>query len=116
MKNKTISFIIVLLISSSSVFGQKTSASVEIPKEWKFQTGDNPEFSKPGFDDRSWKTIRVDNFWETQGYTNYDGMAWYRTHIVIPSSLKVNSAVLQALSISLGRIDDMDETYLNGKK
>ncbi len=83
---------------------------------WKFQTGDNYDFSKPEFDDASWKMIKVDTFWEKQGYENYNGIAWYRAHVVIPSSLKEKNKIVQALHLSLGPIDDGDETYLNGEK
>jgi DUF1680 family protein len=116
MKSKNIFYVIVLLFSVSSVFGQKTSESVEIPKEWNFKTGDNPEFSNPDFVDQDWKTIKADNYWETQGYSGYDGIAWYRAKVIIPSSLKKNNTVLQTIRISLGQIDDGDETYLNGMK
>jgi DUF1680 family protein len=114
-----INILFILLICMVTIYGafsQNAKVSIELPTEWKFQTGDNPEFFKPGFDDSPWKTIRVDNYWETRGFENYDGIAWYRIHIIIPSSLRDNSAVLQVLSISLGRIDDGDETYLNGNK
>ena len=90
--------------------------SFMLPKQWKFQTGDNAEFSKIEFDDAAWKEIKIDTFWEKQGYENYDGVAWYRARVVIPSSLKENSKVVQALHLSLGCIDDGDETYINGKK
>ena len=116
MKNKTSSLIVFFLLSISTLFGQKANTSVELPMEWKFKTGDNVEFSKPDYVDQDWKTIKADNFWETQGSPGYDGIAWYRTKVVIPSSLKKNNTVLQTVSVSLGQIDDGDETYLNGKK
>jgi len=83
---------------------------------WKFTTGDNPDFAKRGFNDAAWQNIKVDTFWERQGYVKYDGIAWYRVHVVLPSSLKEKNQLLQAVQISLGRIDDADETYFNGKK
>ena len=116
MKNSNILFLLICLIINSCTTNQKTSESLELPKEWKFQTGDNPDFSKPDFVIQEWKTINVDTFWETQGYAGYDGIAWYRTKVVIPSSLKKNNTILQTVRISLGQIDDGDEAYLNGKK
>jgi len=116
MTKTHILFPIICLIVISCTPRQKTSESLELPKEWKFQTGDNPEFSKPDFLDQEWKTIFVDSYWETQGYAGYDGIAWYRTKVVIPSSLKKNNTILKTVRISLGQIDDGDETYLNGKK
>ncbi len=87
-----------------------------LPVFWKFTTGDNADYAKPNFNDEAWKTIRVDTFWERQGYDKYDGIAWYRVRVMLPSSLKEKNQLLQAVQISLGRIDDADETYFNGKK
>ena len=107
---------LLCLMSTTYATNQKTSESFELPKVWKFQTGDNADFAKPDFNDENWKTISVNSFWETQGYANYNGIAWYRTRIVLPSSLKNKSEIVKVLRISLGRIDDDDETYINGHK
>ena len=92
------------------------NAGATLPVFWKFTTGDNAEFAKPGFNDEAWKTIKVDTFWEKQSYDKYDGIAWYRVKVVMPSSLKEKNQLLQAVQISLGLIDDSDETYFNGHK
>jgi DUF1680 family protein len=90
--------------------------SIDLPVEWKFQPGDSTEYSKPDFDDKSWKTIRTGNSWETQGYSNYRGVAWYRTSLIIPSTLKSINSQLKSVRISLGKIADSDETFFNGEK
>jgi hypothetical protein len=84
---------------------------IALGTRWKFHTGDNMVWSEPGFDDGSWKTIPVPAFWETQGNWGYDGYAWYRLHFSVPSHLPSDRMVLL-----LGRIDDIDETYLNGEE
>lgn len=91
------------------------SAQIDLPSSWKFKTGDDPAWSDPAFDDGAWKTIRVGAHWEDQGYPDYDGYAWYRVHVTIPSSLKTQSYLKGDLKISLGMIDDGDQVYLNGK-
>ncbi len=116
MKTKFVYAVILSLITISCTNNQKTSNSIELPNEWKFKTGDNREYSKPDFDDQSWKSIKVDNYWEAQGYPGYDGIAWYRTRTVVPSSLKNTNRLFKTVRISLGRIDDADETWLNGRK
>ena len=116
MKSKIIFFMILCLMSTTYATSQRPSDRIELPKQWKFQTGDNADFAKPDFNDENWKTISVTSFFETQGYANYDGIAWYRTRIVLPSSLKNKSETVKVVRISLGRIDDDDETYLNGHK
>jgi hypothetical protein len=60
--------------------------------------------------DAKWTSITVPGFWEHQGYNNYDGSAWYRKQFIIPKSLEGEDLIL-----ILGKIDDYDETYLNGK-
>ena len=112
----TVAGAVVLAIAAISFTVKSDNGSVPLPNTWKFTTGDNAEFAKPGFNDEAWKTIKVDTFWEKQGYDKYDGIAWYRVRVVLPSSLKEKNQLLQAVQVSLGRIDDADETYFNGKK
>jgi sialate O-acetylesterase len=79
--------------------------------EWLFKKGDSEKWIDPGLDDHSWDKIFVPGYWESQGYPEYDGMGWYRFHFRIPSELKGENLVLL-----LGKIDDLDETYLNGEE
>jgi DUF1680 family protein len=116
MKNKIIYTIIFSMIVISCTTRQQSKEITDIPKQWKFHTGDNPEYSKPAFDDHSWKLIQTGNPWETQGYADFDGIAWYRTSIVISSALKKDNSYVKAIRISLGKIDDNEETYINGNK
>ena len=62
------------------------------------------------YDDFSWSEILVPATWETQGFKNYDGMAWYRKKVYIPDKYRG-----ERLFLFLGRIDDVDETYFNGQ-
>jgi sialate O-acetylesterase len=78
---------------------------------WKFSTGDDPSWSRPEFDDRKWQNIYVPAFWETYGMPEYDGFGWYRTKFILPANL-----VGARLILLLGKIDDLDETYLNGRR
>ena len=73
---------------------------------WKFNTGDDQAWATAAYNDGSWKTIDPKKNWEDQGYKGYDGFAWYRMHIMIPSSLKANAFIKDSLQIQLGRIDD----------
>jgi sialate O-acetylesterase len=56
-----------------------------------------------------WAKISVPSPWENQGY-DYDGNAWYRKQFMVPKNLEGEDLVLV-----LGKIDDFDQTYLNGK-
>jgi cephalosporin-C deacetylase len=84
--------------------------------EWKFQTGDDLEWAKPGYDDSKWALINAGTNWESQGYSNYDGFAWYRQSITIPSKLKKEAQANGGLILNLGTIDDADYTYWNGER
>ncbi|NEW83842.1 MAG: hypothetical protein GZ094_15950 [Mariniphaga sp.] len=108
--------ILVALLSGviTSVSGQNSPKNIDISKGWKMQTSDKPEYSKPDFDDSGWKSIQVGSPWEAQGYTNYDGIAWYRMKVIIPSSLKTNNPYIKGLQLSLGKIDDEDISFMNG--
>ena len=57
---------------------------------WKFKTGDNLEWSKPDYNDVSWKTIQAGINWEAEGYAGYDGYAWYRIKFYLPSKMIVD--------------------------
>ncbi len=115
MKKIIIIFIISLIATTYAVSQQKVE-SVSIPKEWRFQTGDNPKFSNPEFNDQGWKKIKSNGLWKNQGYKDYKGVAWYRTSVVIPSSLKKDNELIKVVQISLGKIGNEDITHINGQK
>ena len=77
---------------------------------WKFATGDNPEWKEKDFDQSNWSTIFVPAHWEVQGYRDYDGFAWYRKTFTINAELAKEKLILL-----LGKIDDIDQTFINGK-
>jgi alpha-galactosidase len=81
--------------------------------EAKFNTGNDPAWSDPKFNDAAWKTLQVPGYWEKQGY-DYNGYGWYRFHVKLPSSLKNSSRLKDSLAIYLAYIDDSDEIFLNG--
>lgn len=76
---------------------------------WRFTIGDNPEWAKPEYDDSKWDMLFVPKSWESSGYVDYNGFAWYRKSFEFNGSL--NDEILFLL---LGYIDDVDEVYLNG--
>lgn len=91
--------------------GKVFQNSVELIGTWKFRTGDNPTWKESTFNDSTWSTIVVPGYWETQGYPDYDGFAWYRKTVFIPDDFKNKKLILV-----LGKIDDLDEAYINGKR
>ncbi len=103
-------FVILFLFFSAAA----TAQDVVLTKGWKFKTGDDATWSSATLPDNDWPSINVGGPWENQGYKDYDGFAWYRLHVVIPSSIKEKSFLKEKLRVDLGKIDDGDEVYLNG--
>jgi beta-galactosidase/beta-glucuronidase len=57
-----------------------------------------------------WTDIIVPSIWEKQGFDDYDGSAWYKKTFTIPKEMVGDDVVLV-----LGKIDDSDKVFLNGK-
>jgi alpha-galactosidase len=106
------SIVIIFTISSCK---QANPEKMNISGEWKFKTGDNTEWANPEFNDSDWKSIKVGISWEAQGYEGIDGYAWYRVKFFLPSSVKQDAINRDSVLLVLGKIDDYDQTYLNGK-
>ncbi len=82
---------------------------IDLQGLWKFKTGDNLRWSNlNNYSD--WDEIIVPGTWENQGYRNYDGFAWYVIQIEPNIELISNKLVLV-----LGKIDDIDQLYINGQ-
>jgi hypothetical protein len=65
---------------------------------------------KPEHDDSAWSQLRVGASWESQGRA-YDGVAWYRQHVVVPAAWQG-----QELVLCLGRPDDYGTVWWNGQQ
>jgi hypothetical protein len=85
---------------------------------WKFRAGDDARYAAREMDDTTWETIPVPATWEQSGHPRYDGFAWYRTRFTlpIPSPERSGGVVTFPAALELGRIDDTDETFVNGVK
>jgi hypothetical protein len=84
---------------------------ISLSGKWSFKTGDSEKWINPAFNDQEWHQVYVPAYWESQGYGEYDGMAWYRLHFTVPADLEQRTLILL-----LGKIDDLDETYVNGEQ
>jgi hypothetical protein len=51
---------------------------MDLDGPWRFQTGDDPRWADPGFDDSGWDTITLGQTLSAQGIASYTGYAWYR--------------------------------------
>ena len=105
---KLIAFAAVLLLSIHSL-----AQKVELPTA-KFITGDNIAYSYPSWEDLKWQELKANIPWESQGYTGYDGYAWYRFHLFFQPTLKEHSLWKDSIRIFLAKVDDACEVYMNG--
>ncbi|RIJ47655.1 sialate O-acetylesterase [Maribellus luteus] len=83
----------------------------EIPeKDLGMQNG-KAVWAAPDFDDKDWGTIPTPGLWEEQGYTDIDGIAWYRTVVNLTAD-----QIKKDLTLHLAKIDDSDIAFVNGSK
>ncbi|MBE0648602.1 MAG: alpha-galactosidase [Bacteroidales bacterium] len=94
---------------------EKEQSSISLNQPWQFYPGDHIRYPGTEFNDTTRATISPSKPWERQGFKNLDGYAWYRCTVMIPSSLKQQGYFHDTLQISLGKIDDCDQVFLNGK-
>ena len=113
MKNRLNSYCIFIL--SGLVFFSNLKADdykqiIRLYGYWKFSVGDNPDWANPGYNDNNWDNIYVPASFEKNGYEGYNGYAWYRK-----SFQMADISYDLPMYLMMGKIDDVDEVYLNGK-
>ena len=90
---------------------KKKYSVVRILENWSFSTdphgkGEKLNWHKAGFDARKWKSIKAGEFWEKQGFADYDGAAWYRTKVTLP---------YDNCELYFAGVDEKAWVYVNGK-
>ena len=83
---------------------------------WRFRTGDDSRYAARDYDDDTWETIAVPEVWERAGHPDYDGQAWYRTRFTLPPGRSGGHADDRTVVLELGKVDDVDETFVNGQR
>ncbi|MGH7454296.1 MAG: beta galactosidase jelly roll domain-containing protein, partial [bacterium] len=102
--------LVTFALATKPANAQEWRKVLTLAGRWKFEIGDNPQYSERDYDDSKWEEIRAPGAWENQGFPGYDGYAWYRRSFRTPPQAQDYLLYLQ-----LGSIDDVDETYVNGK-
>jgi hypothetical protein len=92
-----------------TIHSHDNTSRFTLPSSWKFMVGDSMKWKESSYNDEHWKEISVPAHWEETGYPGLDGFAWYRVAFTLPADWKQDSLVFD-----FGKIDDCDETYLNG--
>ena len=93
----------------------KQPTSLIMLDNWKFKTGDSLVFANVDYNDDDWRVINPAIYWEQQGLPEYDGYAWYRVAFKLPDMLKKNAFFKDSVLITIGKIDDTEQTFLNGE-
>jgi hypothetical protein len=83
---------------------------VDLSGRWKFNINDSMAWKEANYNDSNWKTIKVPGYYEDQGYDGHDGFSWYRCRFDLPAQMRGKKLVMV-----LGKIDDIDQTYINGR-
>ncbi|SKC65133.1 sialate O-acetylesterase [Ohtaekwangia koreensis] len=72
------------------------------------EKGKSEKWYEPGYTD-GWKKIVLPKIWEQTEIGNADGIVWFKKEFTL------DAADIGSATLHLGPIDDIDETYLNGK-
>ena len=64
----------------------------------------------PDLRDDSWQSMNLPGLWEDGGIGEFDGIVWFRKSFTLSESFDLNNA-----SLNIGKIDDSDITWINGK-
>ncbi len=72
----------------------------------------NKSVKSPDFDDSKWHSIILPDVWNNSELKNINGIVWFRKDFEIPE----NTNIASLNKLFLGKIDEMDETYINGVK
>jgi sialate O-acetylesterase len=76
----------------------------------KNDKGMSEKWYDPASSTMGWKKINLPQLWEGTEIGNADGVIWFKKEFDLPESVEGEKIVL-----SLGPIDDIDETWINGK-
>jgi hypothetical protein len=77
---------------------------------WKFERGARREWISPDYDDEQWSDVIVPGFWHEMK-RSIGEVGTYRKVFKLPR----NMTDAEDLVLVLGKIDDFDRTYLNGR-
>jgi hypothetical protein len=102
-------FLFLLLEVITNAYAQ----TISLPSSWKFNIGDKPAWALPGFDDAGWETKPIGKMLAAPGQKDHV-FAWYRSHISIPQTMQPAIHNGGGIVLSLGKIDDADQVFVNG--
>ena len=108
------SVIVLLVLCLGSLAAAQHEPAVPLTAGWRFTQGDDLRYAEPRFNDSAWIPFSVQKIWEEQGFEKLDRYAWYRVKFTLPSALKRAARIQDGVRVYLGKINNFDQTYLNG--
>lgn len=60
---------------------------------------------------KGWRNFNIPGYWEDQGIKDLNGVVWFRREFEVPKNW-----IGKPVKLFMGRIIDVDEMYVNGKK
>ena len=102
---KLLVFIFLFSLGNSALFGENYGTlvtpknfkqEIDLDTLYKYQFGDNPEWSKPEFDDSLWTNVWIKNKKDTT-LKKYTGIVWFRGKFKVDSTLASNPFSLEIL-------------------
>jgi sialate O-acetylesterase len=98
------------------VSASKRAQPNDFPAEYERWCGKNDPGTAQGWakaecDTAAWKTVQMPRPFEEAGLPDFDGVVWFRRTLELPANWTG-----QKLTLSLGPIDDIDTTWVNGIK
>ncbi|MGC8668491.1 MAG: glycoside hydrolase family 2 TIM barrel-domain containing protein [Chthonomonadales bacterium] len=91
--------------------GASAPSLAVVPGDWRFHSGDNLQWKNPSVPDAEWKVVHLPAHWSDHGDQATHAFGWYRRRIQVPASMLGKPVLLL-----IGKIDDADETFVNGVK
>lgn len=71
----------------------------------------NPLWASANLDEKDWISVEMPRHWEGVGFEGLDGIGWFRKTISLTAE-----EIKGGISIGVGKIDDSDITWVNGKQ
>lgn len=111
MKKSTILLAAMAITAMPQMMAQETLSFLSA----RFSPTDNSTYSSPTFDDSGWRNLSVLQPWGTQNERSNNEYGWYRIHFRLTPEMQLRSkGDAEKLLLDLGKIDDADQTFLNG--
>ena len=105
----------VFLIFAAIVCQPVAAQEFILQGAWKLSFQDEKEFSRKDLNDSAWADL-TELKWSDDHKTTANRTLWIRKRIMVPSSLKAEFEKTGLLALSMGKILQSDETFLNGNR